>query len=144
MSDDSPSPTENVLGRLAAQSRQEFSQLLKVVETQDRQAQAMRAELERLADGIQTQARHRYNVFANAATKRLVVLRDVDALRGVAPLFQAQSFRDALSWVNANPPADPLPDEKLEPPFYPGPEGPLWPPPKRGRGGEEEKRSGGA
>ncbi|MBS0661097.1 MAG: hypothetical protein JSR82_22995 [Verrucomicrobia bacterium] len=127
---DEPSPSESVLGRFAAQSRQEFNQLLRLVEAQDQQAKAMRAELGRLAANIQAGAQHRYSVFANAATKRLVVLRDVDALRGAAPLYQSSSFLDALAWVNAHPPAEPLPDEPLQPPLGPGPLGPIWPPPK--------------
>ena len=127
---DEPSPTESVLGRLAAQSRQEFGQLLRLVEAQDQQAKSMRAELGRLAADLHAGAQHRYSVFANAATKRLIVLRDVDALRGVQPLYQSASFLDALAWVNAHPPVDPLPDEPLEPPLGPGPLGPLWPPPE--------------
>lgn len=135
MSDPAPNPATSVLARFAERRQHEFNELMRVVEAQGQQAAALRENMTRLAQSIHTAAAHRYSVFANASTKQLVVLRDVDALAGVKPLFQSASFASALAWVNANAPQSPLPDdEPLNPPLPEGPFGPLWPPPKNPTG----------
>ena len=86
-------------GQLARQAADSLQALLRQIDAQFRQTDAVR---ERLATSL-TAAKdaHTYAVFPIVPTRRFMVLRDVEECEGEKPVHTTSDFAAAILWVNS-------------------------------------------